>query len=148
MPNIAAMFKQEITRLAKREIKDTDRAVKRVAWTTRSEIAALKRKVMEIEKKLVRIDKHVARVPTVTPADGNFRFIAKGFRAHRQRLDLSMPEMARLLDVSPQSIYNWESGHAKPRARLLPRIAAVRAMGKREADRHLASMATTPRARK
>jgi DNA-binding transcriptional regulator YiaG len=36
-----------------------------------------------------------------------------------------------------QSVYNWEQGQAAPRTEQLAKIAAVRAMGKREVARRL-----------
>jgi DNA-binding XRE family transcriptional regulator len=37
------------------------------------------------------------------------RFVAKGFKSLRQRLGFSAAQIGKLLGVSEQSIYNWES---------------------------------------
>ena len=50
----------------------------------------------------------------------------------RARLGLSAREMAQLLCVSQLSVYKWEQGKARPRAKQLAAIASVRKMGKRE----------------
>jgi DNA-binding transcriptional regulator YiaG len=39
--------------------------------------------------------------------------------------------MGKLLCVSAQSVYHWETGKTKPRASQLATIAAVRKLGKR-----------------
>ncbi|MGZ5196264.1 MAG: hypothetical protein ACXWB8_12570 [Ramlibacter sp.] len=45
-----------------------------------------------------------------------------------------------MLGVSGQSIYKWEEGKTRPRASQLPAIAALRKMGKREANARLAAL--------
>jgi DNA-binding transcriptional regulator YiaG len=141
MPNIATALKQEITRLARKEQRDNTLALKKALASYRSEIAALKRRVADLERGQKRVTKVVAKV---TPSaddeesqDSNLRFRAAGFAQHRKRLGLSAAEMGLLLDASGQSIYKWETGTAKPRAKHLQAIAAVRKMGKREAAKRL-----------
>lgn len=51
--------------------------------------------------------------------------------ALRKKLGISAAEMGKLLGVSAQSVYHWETGKTKPRASQLQAIAAVRKMGKR-----------------
>jgi len=68
------------------------------------------------------------------------RFSAKGLAAQRKRLGLSAAAVAALLGVSGQSIYKWEEGKTRPRASQLPAIAALRKMGKREANARLAAL--------
>ena len=60
------------------------------------------------------------------------RFVAKGLKSHRDRLGLSAADYGRLVGVSAQSIYNWETKVAVPRRSMLPRIAQLRGKGKRE----------------
>jgi DNA-binding transcriptional regulator YiaG len=50
---------------------------------------------------------------------------------------LSAADFATLLGVSGQSVYKWEHGESRPRARQLEAIAAVRGIGKREAAARL-----------
>ena len=53
------------------------------------------------------------------------------------RLGLSAADYGSLVGVSAQSIYNWEQGHASPRPAQLKVIAALRGVGKREAQERL-----------
>jgi DNA-binding transcriptional regulator YiaG len=67
------------------------------------------------------------------------RFSAKRLAAHRRRLGLSAGDFGLLLGVSAQSIYNWEEGKARPRAKHMPTIAALRTLGIKQAAALVAS---------
>jgi DNA-binding XRE family transcriptional regulator len=73
--------------------------------------------------------------------DENLRFRAAGVAGHRKRLGLSAREMGLLLGASALSVYKWEAGQARPRAKHLQAIASVRKLGKREALKRLEEMA-------
>lgn len=108
----------------------------------RSEIAELKRRALAMEQALKRVGRESARAaPTVAEDAANtpHRFSAKAFATLRLRLGLSAEEVGLLVGASSQSVYNWESGKARPRAAFLPAIAALRALGKREAAAKIAA---------
>ena len=75
----------------------------------------------------------VSAPPTTSESPQKIRFVAKGLKSQRARLGLSAADFGRLVGVSAQSIYNWEQGHATPRAGQLAILAARRGIGKREA---------------
>lgn len=58
--------------------------------------------------------------------------------ALRKKLGLSAADMGKLIGVSAQSVYHWETGKTKPRASQLKAIAEVRKMGKRAVTAKLA----------
>ena len=133
MPNIATALKQEISRIARREIRGETAALKKAATNYRSEIAALKRRAQALEQQVRRLTKWKA--PPEADPDGspaNFRFSAKGLASQRKRLGLSATDAGLLVGASSQSIDNWEQGKARPLARHLPALAALRGLGKRE----------------
>lgn len=142
MPNIAAILREEITRLARKELRSNTESLKKAVAGHRTEIAALKRRVDTLERQAKRTAKVVARAQPVPEkdADTKHRFSAKGLATHRKRLGLSAADYGTLLGVSPLSVYKWEGGQARPRASYLPAIAAVRSMGKREAAARLTEM--------
>ena len=70
----------------------------------------------------------------------NRRFSATRLAAQRRKLGLSAADFAALLGVSGQSVYKWEHGESRPRARQLEAIAALRGIGKREAAERLAKL--------
>lgn len=142
MPDIASVLKAEIGRLARKEVKLQTEATQRASAQHRGEIASLKRRVQELERLVERLAKQAAKASTAPPVEADrsaHRFSAKGLASQRRRLGLSAEDFARLIGASALSIYKWESGRAKPRARFMPAIAAVRSMGKKEAARRLAA---------
>jgi DNA-binding transcriptional regulator YiaG len=46
---------------------------------------------------------------------------------------MSATQAAALLAVSPLTVYHWEAGKSKPRASHMPRIAAFRKLGRKQA---------------
>jgi len=143
MQNVASALKVEISRLARKELRSETASLKKAVATYRHEIAALKRKVAQLEKQVKRAPRKtpVQSVNGAAVSDEKLRFRAQGFAQHRGRLGLSAREMGLLLDASPLSVYKWETGKAKPRAKHLQAIAAIRKMGKREAAQRLEQLA-------
>jgi len=143
MPNIASVFKEEISRVARREVRSELLGLKKAAGAHRAEIAALKRRVRALEQALRRSSEASTRTAPVAAAEESsqaLRFSAKGLASHRQRLGLSAEDCGLLVGASGQSIYNWEAGKARPRANYLPALAALRALGKKAAAARLASL--------
>jgi DNA-binding transcriptional regulator YiaG len=143
MPNIASVFKGEISRVARKEVRSELLGLKKAAGAHRAEIAALKRRVQALEQALRRSSETSTRIAAVAAAEESsqaLRFSAKGLASHRQRLGLSAEDCGLLVGASGQSIYNWEAGRARPRARHLPALAALRTLGKKEAAARLASL--------
>ncbi len=144
MPNIASVLKDEIVRLARKEVRHEVEALKKASAQYRSDIAGLKRRVADLEKHLGRLDKKAASKvssPVEDAATTRHRFSAKRLAAQRQKLGLSAADMGILLGVSAQTVYNWEAGKSRPRQQQLVAIAAIRKLGKRKAQAQLASLA-------
>jgi DNA-binding transcriptional regulator YiaG len=143
MPNIASILKSEIARVARKEIRGETLQLKKAVGAYRSQIAALKRRAQALEQQLRGLRKGGAKPAPAAEADdesmGSFRFSAKGLASHRKRLGLSAHECGILLGASGQSVYKWEDGKARPRAKHLPAIAALRTLGKKQAAAILAS---------
>lgn len=142
MPNIASILKSEIARVARKEIRGETLQLKKAVSGYRSQIAALKRRAQALEKQLRGLRKGGTKsAPTEVDdgSTGSFRFSAKGLASHRKRLGLSAHDCGILLGASGQSVYKWEDGKARPRAKHLPAIAALRTLGKKQAAAILAS---------
>ena len=144
MPNIASILKDEISRVARKEVRSETAGLKKAVIAYRAEIAALKRRAQALEQELRRLSKAGTKAaPAVAaeePSREALRFSAKSLAAQRQRLGLSADDCGRLVGASGQSIYNWEAGTVRPRAKHLPAIAALRQLGKKEAAAHLATL--------
>jgi len=140
MANIASLLKTEIARVARKQVRAETSVLKQAVGTYRAEIAALKRRAQALESELRRFSKAQARTEPVeapTEPERKLRFTAKGLASQRKRLGLSAADCGLLLGTSGQSIYNWEEGKARPRARFLAAIAALRTLGKKEAASRL-----------
>lgn len=142
MPNLASVLKSEITRLARKAIKAELAATKKAAATHRRDIAELKRQLRDQAQKIAALERAMATVKSAEPEvdTANVRFSPKWVRTHREKLGLSQADYAAVVGVSALTIYNWESGKTRPRARQLAAWAAVRALGKREAWKRLEEM--------
>jgi DNA-binding transcriptional regulator YiaG len=141
MPNIAVVLKGEIARIARKEVRAEVQELRKASAQQRAHIAALRRRIDDLERQLKRVGKAPARATAEAAEDAEGgtprRFSAARLAAQRQKLGLSAADFAALLGVSGQSVYKWEHGEARPRARQLEAIAELRGIGKREAAARL-----------
>ena len=137
MPNLAATLKEEIQRLARKEIKAQTGSTKQAVAQYRREIAKLKRQVQEQQKKVAFLErqerKRLEEPQAAEEAAEPVRFSARSVKSQRERLGLSAADYAKLVGVSPLTIYNWEHGKSRPRKEQFAALVAVRGIGKREA---------------
>jgi DNA-binding transcriptional regulator YiaG len=144
MPNIASILKDEIARVARKEVRAETQGLKRSVGTYRTEIAALKRRSLALEQELRRLSKASPKAaPPLAAIEGaseTLRFSAKGLASQRERLGLSAEDCGLLLGASGQSVYKWEAGKARPRTKHIPAIVALRSLGKKQAVALLASL--------
>jgi DNA-binding XRE family transcriptional regulator len=143
MPNIASLLKNELSRVARKEVRGETASLKKAVSAYRSQIAALKRRTQALEQQLRQLSKVSAKAAPAPPREDpaeTLRFSAKGLASQRRRLGLSAADCGLLVGASSQSIYNWEEGKVRPRAKLLPAIATLRTLGKREATARLNSL--------
>lgn len=134
MPNIAALLKSEITRIARKQVREETQPLKRAIAPYRSEIAALKRRVQALEQQFKKLNRVTAKAtPIQDDGDKAHRFSAKGMAKNRARLGLSAQDFGKLIGASPLSVYKWEKGEVRPREKHVLAIAAIRSIGKKEA---------------
>ena len=142
MANIGTVLKEEIARVARKQQRAELAHLKKSVAQYRSQIAQLKRRMQALEQQVRKQARSAGRAaPAAQDEDEgpSLRFSAKGLAAQRQRLGLSAASVAKILGVSALSVYKWESGKTRPRARQLEAIASLRKMGKREAMARLAA---------
>jgi DNA-binding transcriptional regulator YiaG len=147
MPNIAKILKEEISRVARREVRSQLEGTRKSVAQHQREIASLKARVKALERKAAALEKTTARpeaTPAVEPAVKQARFVAKGLVSMRKRLALSAADLARLMGVSAQTIYNWEAGTTRPRAEQQAKLASLRGVGKRAIRAHMDARQTQP----
>lgn len=142
MPNIAALLKSEISRVARKELRSELEPLKKASVQQRRTIAALRKQVDQMEKRLRQGAKRSNAVgePSREASDlqgRQVRFSATRLAAHRAKLGLSAADYGQLVGVSGQSVYKWEQGNVRPRASQIQSLAAVRSLSKREAMQRL-----------
>jgi DNA-binding transcriptional regulator YiaG len=141
MPNIGSILKSEISRVSRKELRGETQALKKSISQYRTQIADLKRRMQALEQQVKRLGKsatgRAATQEAETESGPKVRFSAKSLAAQRRRLGLSAAALARVLGVSALSVYKWESGNTRPRAKQIEAIAALRGMGKREVAQRL-----------
>lgn len=156
MPTMAQVLKEEIRRLARREIRIS-------LARSRKEIATLRRALAEmrtrfavaeadrrIQAKTVAALRPESGTGPAEPAEAGW-FSSKGIRALRKRLRVTQAQFARLSGVTSQAVYTWERGGARGKLRLRKKTAAalagLRNLGAKEAKARLEAKPQKPAAK-
>lgn len=146
MTTFASSLKKEMSRVARKELRDDFSTFRKASATSRSEIAELKRKMKTLESQVKALTRDVSQpVSTATETAALNRakpgrkvtFGPAELLALRRRLGFTQAQMGILVGASSLSIYKWESGQVVPRAAQLLKLLAVRKIGKREATARL-----------
>jgi DNA-binding transcriptional regulator YiaG len=138
MASLAKLLKDEIDRAVAKELKSMGIA---------GQLRSLGARLTKIEKRLGSLESSravrpasAARGSSRKKVDGRtLRFSPDTLKAIREKLDVTQQEMAKLLGVSGNAVWQWEAGRAKPRAKVLEKMRGLRSVGKREAKRRLDS---------
>lgn len=136
MPNIGQVLKEEIARISRRAVRAQTESTKKASTRHQREIAELKRQLKQLQRQVSVLGRQLgtARKDDTPQDEGQrVRFSAKGMRSHRERIDLSAADYAKLVGVSTQTIYNWERGRTTPSSEQKAKLAELRRIGKRVA---------------
>ena len=138
MPNIAKALKDEIARVSRRELKKEFARIKQDTVWLKKAIADFKRRIVALEREnrlLKTKSSRLEKVSTPEPEElQKMRVTGKMVRSLRKRLGITQAELASLLGVTGQSVYQWERRDDKLRLRENTKVALqrLRQMGKRE----------------
>jgi DNA-binding transcriptional regulator YiaG len=144
MATVQRVSEADIARVARKEARGLAEPARKAAALARQELVALKRRVDNLERLVSYLQKTPHPALAVLDAERDlksFRYTARGVRSQRDRLGLSAEEFGKLLGVSSQAVYNWEHGTARPRQGLMDKLAAMRALSKRDARARLRALA-------
>ena len=145
MPNVAVVLKEEIRRVARKEIRAATESLKKENTRLRKALSDLKKKVTDLERQ----QKQTARTSGTGPAasaikaETNRNWVtAKGIRSMRKKMQVTQSELAQLLGVSAQSVTTWErkDGKLNLRNNTSNAIAQLRGIGAREARARLQTL--------
>ena len=141
MANIAKVLREEISRLARKELRVSVARLAKDNARLKRDAADLKRRVAELERDSRILKKRAADIKVAVPDDelGRMRVTGSLVAKLRERLGLTQDELGSLLGVSGQMVYQYERREGKLRLRNETKLALVRVrrMGKREARREL-----------
>jgi hypothetical protein len=136
--NLASALRAEVRRLAAKELRKALRPL----GTVQKQIRKL-RTVSRTQKKSIRaiergFDRLQSRVGTRGGRRGRGGLSPEAIRSLRSQLGMSRAAFAKLVGVSPGSIFGWETGRTIPRGRSMTRVVEVKKMGVRKARARLA----------
>ena len=146
MPTLAALLKEEISKIARKEVQDQVRELKQTVREQRDAIARLEKQVGSAKAKAATKSaakpaaaKPAAKVPKASAEDKRkqLRIAPNTIKKHRKRLKLSQAELGEILNVSTNTVLRWEAGTSKPRSKHLPGLDQLRTISKRELKKQL-----------
>jgi len=148
MPNIAKVLREEVTRIARKEVKLAIAPIRKPAGKIRSDVADLKARVNLLEKELKRLTLLAINLASTQPApaeaheEGRAWISGKGVKTLRRKLGLSQKEFGKLTGVTSHAVMLWEGkpGMLKFRDKTKAAVMAVRSIGKTEARKRLDEM--------
>lgn len=148
MASLANLLKNEIQRLIRKEVTGTLRDLKKEAAGLRRTVAQQRKRIEALERGKAR---GAGKASVETPADvehdagplgtvaDRIRPTSRMIKGLRTKLGLTQAELAQLLGVSGQSVYQWErkDGAITLRSKTRRALVEVRGLGAREARRRL-----------
>lgn len=140
MSKIASVLKEEISRLARKEVAAKTAILRKATAQYRRDIAALKRQTDALTRQVKYLEQQESKRAKAPASPGQAegrRFSPRGLQKHRERLGLSAADYGRLVGVTGQTIYNWEQDRSRPRQEQLAALVEARALRKREALKRL-----------
>ena len=130
MSDIGKVIREEVARDVERKIKRSGLA---------GEIRKLTGELKRVERRLRALEvgrsaATPAHKPRRSKTDGRkLRFTPDTLKRLRKTLNVTQMEMAKLLGVSHNAVWQWEAGRARPRAKALAGMRKLRGIGKRRA---------------
>src|SRR5688500_4326930 len=132
MATFATALRSEVRRVVAGEVKKVLRPMRRLL----KQVKALRQAARDQRRNLAsveaRMDRLKTRVALRRSRGKGPRVSADSIRSFRSRVAMTREQFARLLGVSPGSIFGWETGRATPRGRSAARFLEVRKLGVRK----------------
>jgi hypothetical protein len=151
-PSLAAALKSEVRRHSVREVKKTllrMRELQKAVTALRRELRKDRTMIGRLKARLGRMRVAAAGRPGRRHGDGPGRRTSPHtIRALRERMKLSRLQFAKLLGVSPGSIFGWEMGRTTPRRGSLARFRALKKGGLKAARAQAATVGSRGRGRR
>ena len=152
MPDLGGMLKEEIRRLARKEVRTAianlrkDNAMlKRVAADHKRRLAKVERENRQLMTDAVKPRKQA--LPASEDVVQSARITGKMIRGIRAKLKLSQADFAKLVAVNPQTVYQWErkQGRLVFRGNSKAAIVELRKLHPHEAQERLGKSGQGPK---
>lgn len=155
MPNIAAVLKAEIARIARKEGKTALTRLHASVSKTRKSSAETRARISELERQVKALAKQIGkhgREGSIDEKSGgaSVRMTGKRVRSLRGRLGVTQAELGILVGVSAAAVAQWERqpGALKLRRKAQAGLAHARSLRAREARARLEELVVAQRRRK
>ena len=132
MATLASALKSEVRRATATEVRKVLRPLRKLL----NQVKALRQVARDQRRNLAsveaRLDRLKSRMALRRSRGKGPRVSADSIRSFRSRVAMTREQFARLLGVSPGSIFGWETGRTTPRGRSAARFLEVRKLGVRK----------------
>lgn len=149
MPNFATAMRDEVKRVAKKEIKGAIKSFQELSRELQKEMQRLSKQLAALEGDASRITRRAAKdLGQAVRKDLGLKrrgrpgrkITADSIASLRKKLGLSQGDFARLLDVHKNTVLFWEKGKISPRGKAQAALQELRTAGVRAAHSRLQAM--------
>ena len=141
MPNVVQVLREEITRLARKEVRTACDPLRKQVRTLRQTVKGQQETITKLERALAKMatvsSDNSASLDSPEEETTRARVTPASIKRHRNRLKLSQAELGTLLDVSTNTIVRWEAGTSKPRVQYRAALLKMRDLGRRDVTKML-----------
>ena len=141
MGKLEGIIKDEITRLAKREMRMKFLPLRRDVRSLKITASQLHKSVLGLQRVVSQQEKQMGPkpIPEVTPEDmKKARFSPRLIKSLRKHLGVSQREMAKLAGVTVGAVFQWEKGKFEPKDDKKKILVGLRKLGRQKARNLLA----------
>jgi DNA-binding transcriptional regulator YiaG len=142
MPDLGKALREEMTRVAGRELRAALNPLNEQIRSLEREVSALSSQIAGTQGPAAKPSGQPSgdAKPDARNEKVSVRVTPASIKKHRKRLRLSQAQMGKLLGVSAITILNWEQGKSKPRTANREAIAELRTMKLKDAELMLEGM--------
>ena len=145
MPSYIKALQEEISRLARKEVAQSQKSLKKASVSLKKENSELRNRVKALEKIVAGLQKAVGcgneakEMPSAEEVKG-VKIQPRSIATLRKKHGLSVLKMAQLLDINNKSLDRWEKGIGKPQAESKKKLLAFKKLSKFEVKKMLAAL--------
>lgn len=147
MGKMESVMRDEIARLARREVKAAADPLRKEVRELRKAVVELKKSVTKHERVARKVEQAEKKKLTRLSVDEDeaqaARINAKWVKTLRSKLNVSQAELAALLGISVSGVRTWEYDISRPRGKNRASLVALRKLGRRDVKKMLEDLAAS-----